>query len=240
MEAAAQSQQKEQIQHVQLTPTEPNPVKQFLGRDACLAKQSTRAHQQTRNEVMMNSPPRAAAVHVSEIFIGHFEVAMYALLDVTKSDSGRIWFQPGAAGPRRIQYYLPDDELASIQHCESLVTHYMSLQTSFTCVATMEFYSRYLIGVRYLQRLSKALKEIVEKFHGCVKCIRQNDEQEFLCAARKYRRRAKLKWTGRWKGLARGKGSPLRQVTSAEPRDLDELTEATYRITWGGYIMKCA
>ncbi|KAI3325216.1 hypothetical protein HD806DRAFT_533807 [Xylariaceae sp. AK1471] len=182
----------------------------------------------------MNSPPRTAAVNSSEMFIGRFDIALRAL-DIVKSDAHRAWFLIGAAGYRRIQSYLPEDELAFVQHCESLVVQHFSLQSVFESPAGMRFYSRRITGFRYMQRLSRAMSEISETFRGYVKHLEENDEREQICATRKYRLHIKLKQWGYWNGLARGEQSPLRHVTSAEHRDLDELMEATDTISWEDY-----
>ncbi|KAI8626376.1 hypothetical protein F5Y19DRAFT_488413 [Xylariaceae sp. FL1651] len=182
---------------------------------------------------------RTAAKNVSQTFIKRVEDTCNALHAVIVN-AHQTWHLIGAAGSRRIQAYIPNAELALVNHCKYLVMQHFSMQCTFESPERIRLYSQQLSGFRFIQRLIRALRDILCAFRKCVQHLEANASKTknyFNEAFEKHAKHRRPHPYGRnSKALARSFSSPLRRVTSVDYRDVDELMEATDTISWEDYV----
>ncbi|KAF2970721.1 hypothetical protein GQX73_g2772 [Xylaria multiplex] len=128
---------------------------------------------------------------------------------------------------------------AVVDHGETMVRDQFKLQRIFGSIDELETYKCHAI-LQYLQRLLRALVEIANGLGRYRVCI----EKEYRRKSDEYQRQfltnSRAHWRGLYPGVAMGKKSPLRIVTSVHDRDLVDIIgdPGSMDMTWDEYVRR--
>ncbi|KAI3328796.1 hypothetical protein F4824DRAFT_482244 [Ustulina deusta] len=179
---------------------------------------------------------RTAALNSVKITANNYETAFHAL-NILVVMAHVDWLRDGVAGAPKMQTRIPDDEVAFIEHCATLVQTAFDLQETFASREDMESSRRQDCGFRYMRGLSLALLQIIRVSRAIVDRAEIRERTKNQAASRAFDLHTRGRARGLYTGLADGRGSPLRNDTKVNDRDLaDIIDHSDETFTWDHYV----